>query len=109
MLNEVGIVRPPVVVHHTFNYIRDCICDQDQHGPNQSYFKYATTDQTQHTFLDIYVFVHDRLRQLVKDLTIVDDCLLDIDYVRACEQMCRFLILSYHDGYFYEGKGFSIV
>lgn len=78
--------------------------------PGQSFFKYANPRIQRHNFLEVYGFVHDRIRQLVKDMTYYEkECFCDLDKVRATEEMVRFLIISYHDGYFFQHEGFDMV
>ena len=101
ILNMREKVRPPCVQLVTMNYLRDCICDQDRVPEGKSVYKYAAEDQNSHSFLDIYGFVHNRVRQIGKDFRIVGDKVsADLDFVRTTEQLCRFLIISYHDAYF---------
>jgi hypothetical protein len=72
-------VRPPLIVYHVVKYIRDCICDQDRMPTSRSFYKYASERVERHSFLDIYSFVQDRIRQLVKDFTIVESCITDLN------------------------------
>ena len=62
ILNMRERVRPPCVQRATMNYLRDCICDQDRVPEGKSVYKYAAEDQNSHSFLDIYGFVHNRVR-----------------------------------------------
>lgn len=57
----------------------------------------------------MYAFVHDRIRQITQDLVIVTESLTTVDAVRTTEAMCRFLIISYHDAYFFRSSGFDLV
>jgi hypothetical protein len=56
------------------------------------------------------VFVHDRIRAIMQDLTIIlSDSATDVNNVRAMEEMCRFLILAQHDCYGYKEQGYEMV
>ena len=46
---------------------------------SRSFYKYASERVERHSFLDIYSFVQDRIRQLVKDFTIVESCITDLN------------------------------
>jgi hypothetical protein len=41
VLNVPSEVRPPLILSHVFNYMRDCIVDQDRYPSGHSYFRYA--------------------------------------------------------------------
>lgn len=63
-----------------------------------------------HNFFDIYAFVHDRIRAIMQDLTIIlPVSATDVSNVRAMEEMCRFLILSTHDCFAYKEQGYEMV
>ena len=87
-------IRPPIILYHTFSYLRDCIADQDRIPRGQSYFAY-TGNANEHEFEHIYSFLRDRFRQITQELTINSE--LSIYDVRTTEELVRFLLISYHD------------
>jgi hypothetical protein len=42
----------------------------------------------------------------MQDLHIVDEHPLPVLNIRSLEEMCRFVIISYHDGFFFKDEGF---
>ena len=97
-----ALLRPPIVIYHTIEYLRECVADQDRYPSNESFFKYSR-GKTRHTFIDVYGFMRDRLRQLMQDLIVTgDEC--NRWNILATEQCCRFHLISYHDGALYKGS-----
>lgn len=65
--------------------------------------------QKRHTFEDVYFFVSSRIRQIMQELTILQpQSFCDVSAVRTNEEMCRFLIIAYHDSYFYQSSSFDL-
>ena len=50
-----------------------------------------------HSFSDVYSFLSDRFRSVVQDLNVCDDK-VNRDGIRTLEEICRFYIVSFHDG-----------
>jgi hypothetical protein len=55
-------IRPPIVVAFVVDYLRECIADQDRVPAGKCYYKYQA-GQDKHSFMDVYSFMSDRLRQ----------------------------------------------
>lgn len=100
-------IRPPVILRHVLSFLRDCIADQDRIPANKSFFKYKEQGQTSHLFTDIYSYIRDRTRQIAQELVVIN-ANIDIHTIRTTEEICRFLIISYHDG-FQQDNGFEVV
>ena len=97
-MNKPELLRPPYVVYLTVTYMRECISDQDRIPEGQSYFKYAERDQIRHTFGEVYSFMRDRFRSIMQDLIIINES-VNVHHIRSIEEISRFLIISYHDGF----------
>ena len=54
-------LRPPIILYHSFSYLRDCIMDQDRIPQGQSFYKYPYNSD-KHEFEHIYGFLRDRFR-----------------------------------------------
>jgi hypothetical protein len=35
-------IRPPIIIFHTIEYLRECIADQDRYPAGKSFYKYIT-------------------------------------------------------------------
>ncbi|CDW85642.1 sac3 ganp family protein [Stylonychia lemnae] len=93
VMNEVSEIRPPIVLYKIIEYLRDCIADQDMLGPGNSTFKWIDP-----SFGDIYSFIRDRGRCVALDFIIIDQNTNQY-YIKSLEELSRFLLMSYHDGF----------
>ncbi len=51
----------------------------------------------------------DRIRQCAQEIKIVNDKPVSVYTIRSIEEICRFLIISYHDAFFLKSLGYSSV
>eukprot|EP00347_Sterkiella_histriomuscorum_P019184 403342615 len=93
VMNEPTEIRPPEVLYKVIEYLRECVVDQDLLEKGQGTYALPSP-----TFSDVYSFVRDRGRCVANDFIILDDE-SNIYNLKSLEELSRFLIISYHDGY----------
>lgn len=106
-MNDPEIIRPPIILYLTMEYMRDCLADQDAIPPGQSFYEYqhqgygemtTSMSQAKQRFMNIYSFMKDRTRQLSQDLSVANQ--MPSRYSISClEEIVRYLIVAWHDGF----------
>jgi hypothetical protein len=90
------ILRPPFFLHQSLEHIMTKVVDDDL--KEVSTFVSPHSERERVEFLDIYLFVSDRLRSLRQDMNILQSHLPGIAtsklYITILEQIVRFYIIS---------------
>ena len=88
-------IRTAFDLSGTLSYLINHILDVDKNG-NPNEYDYQV-DSDSHTFQDIYTFLFDRMRAIVKDWKMLKVNESD-DYIKDHERIARFLIMSCVEG-----------